>query len=216
MPHPPDVSPSERFKEYLKNEEILVQSEQEEPGVLMTGGELPLCYEVLNANLFLEWSEEDIVHLAQRVVAWWDADKDYLGGGGNPRLDREEIRILTLAAADGRICYHNTKEIVCRDLQTGRKRWSTACPPLGGSRHSAGTLVIYDDVVLYTGAKGVVALTADTGEQLWMGPKVSGPGIAHPPDLFVAGGLVWGGDETGMHSKDRTFVHRDGRDLRTG
>ena len=129
-----------------------------------------------------------------------------------PRL----VRVLTLAAQKGRACFHGGERVVCLDLKTGKQRWATEAPPARSSRHSAGTLVMHDDVVLYTGAKGVKAFSAQDGKELWTGPRSGGPGISHPADLFVAGGLVWSGDTPGSHSRERTAVKREGRDLRTG
>jgi len=132
------------------------------------------------------------------------------------RNEPHNVVVLTMAALDGRICYSDKQELVCLDLKTGKKRWATACRAPGGSRHSGGTLLMHEDVVLFTGAQGVAAFSAENGESLWTGPKVSGPGISHPADLFVADGLVWGGDEPGMHNRQRTAVKRDGRDIHTG
>jgi outer membrane protein assembly factor BamB len=132
------------------------------------------------------------------------------------RSEPQPVVVLTLAALGGRICYSDRQEIVCLDLATGRKRWSTACRAPGGNRHAGGTLVMHDDVVLFTAADGLTAFSAEDGHKLWTGPKVSGPGITHPPDLFVAAGLVWSGDEPGMNSRERTAVRRDGRDPKTG
>ncbi len=124
--------------------------------------------------------------------------------------------ILTLAADKGRVCFHGGERVVCLDLKTGKQQWAAEAPRAGGSRHSVGTLVMYDGVVLYTSAKGVKAFAAQDGKELWTGPKSGGPGITHPGDLFVANGLVWGGDAPGEHSRARTAVKREGRDLRTG
>ena len=141
---------------------------------------------------------------------------DAVSGDELWRLDPQAVRVLTLAALDGQVCFQGESGIVCLDLGTGKRRWITAVRAGRGSRHSAGTLVMHDDVVLYTSGEGMIALAAKDGEKLWTGPRVSGPGISHPPDLFVADGLVWGGDEPGMHSRERTAVKRAGRDLKTG
>ena len=132
------------------------------------------------------------------------------------KRDPEPVVVLTLAASGDRVCYHDRQQLVCLDLKTGRKQWAAACPAAGGSRHSGGTLVMHDDVVLFTSKEGLTAFSATDGEKLWTGPRVSGPGISHPPDLFVADGLVWGGDTPGMNSRERTAVKREGYDLRTG
>lgn len=132
------------------------------------------------------------------------------------KVEPRPVAVLSLAALEGRACYHGSGAVTCLDLATGGRLWTAACPPGGGSRHSAGTLVMHDDVVLFTGGKGLTAFSADDGKVLWTGPRVSGPGISHPPDLFVADGLVWGGDTPGMNSRERTAVKRQGYDLRTG
>jgi len=132
------------------------------------------------------------------------------------RRDPQPVGVLTLAARGGRVCFHSEDKLVCLDLKTGEPQWTAPCRRSGGSRHAVGTLVMYDDVVLFTAGDGLAAFDAKSGERLWTGPRVSGPGISHPPDLFVADGLVWGGDTPGMHSRERTAVKRDGYDPRTG
>jgi len=126
------------------------------------------------------------------------------------------VTVLTLAALDGRVCFHSDNQIVCLDLKTGKQQWATECRPARGSRHSGGTLVMYDEVVLLTSGTGIRAFSATDGTQLWTGPKVSGPGVTHPADLFVADGLVWGGYLAGSHRRERTAVKREGRDPKTG
>jgi outer membrane protein assembly factor BamB len=126
------------------------------------------------------------------------------------------VTVLTLTASGGRVCLYGGDRLLCLDLQSGNEVWATEMRAPRSSRHSGGTLVMHDDVVLFTSAEGLVALSAIDGQRLWTGPKVSGPGISHPPDLFVADGLVWGGDTPGSHSRDRVAVKREGRDLTTG
>ncbi len=137
---------------------------------------------------------------------------------GRPLWKRppEEVTPLTLAAAGGRVCFSNRQELVCLSAATGKEQWRTPCPGQRGSRHTDGTLVIHGDVVLLTGAKGLAAFSAKTGEPLWTGPRAHGPGIANPTDLFVAGGLVWTGRTDGGYKRGKTSVERKGRDLHTG
>jgi outer membrane protein assembly factor BamB len=126
------------------------------------------------------------------------------------------VTILTLAADNRRVCFQSGKELICLDLKSGRQQWAVECPTVRSSRHSGGTLVMHDDVVLYTTNRGITAFALDDGRELWKGPKVHGPGVAHPPDLFVADGLVWGGYVAGTHQRDRVRVVREGRDPKTG
>jgi len=132
------------------------------------------------------------------------------------KSDPQPVVVLTLAALGNRVCYHDGQAIACLDLKTGKHLWAAGCRATGGSRHSGGTLLMHDDVVLFTCAEGLAAFSAESGEKLWTGPRVSGPGVTHPPDLFVADGLVWGGDIAGTHKRERTAVRREGRDLKTG
>jgi len=97
------------------------------------------------------------------------------------RHDARSVQGDTLAARDGRVCYHNQKEIVCLGLADGKERWRTA------SKAKGGMLIMQPRSVLYTGPNGIQALAADTGKALWTGPRVGG----RTPNLFVASGLVW-------------------------
>jgi outer membrane protein assembly factor BamB len=132
------------------------------------------------------------------------------------RREPEPVTVLTLAAADGRVCWHGADRITACDLRTGAAQWTAEASAMRGSRHAGGTLVMYENVVLFTNADGLTAFSARDGAELWSGPRVSGPGVTHPADLFVAGGLVWAGDVAGTHTNDRTAVHREGRDPVTG
>ncbi|MBM4089473.1 MAG: methyltransferase domain-containing protein, partial [Planctomycetes bacterium] len=132
------------------------------------------------------------------------------------RREPEPVTVLTLAAADERVCWHGADQVTVCDLRTGAPRWTAEARGQRGSRHSGGTLVMHEEVVLFTSADGLAAFSARDGAKLWTGPRVSGPGVTHPADLFVAAGLVWAGDVAGTHTNDRTAVHREGRDAVTG
>ena len=103
---------------------------------------------------------------------------------GRVRWSKEAKGILadTLAAADGRVCYHNRREIVCLSLADGKPLWRAASKPNRG-----GMLIMQRESVLYGAPGGLRAVAAKTGKPLWTGPKVGG----RAPNLFVASGLVW-------------------------
>ena len=88
----------------------------------------------------------------------------------------------TLAARDGRVCYHNGREVVCRGLDDGKELWRAASKSGRG-----GMLIMQPGAVLFTASAGLQALAPDTGRALWKGPRVGG----RPPNFFVADGLVW-------------------------
>ncbi len=100
----------------------------------------------------------------------------------------------SLAAAHGKVCYHDGEEIVCLDLGDGDELWRAECK----SSRRGNLLMIYHDVVFYTAPGGLQAYDADTGEHLW-----KGPGVNHRLSLFGAGGLVWISD---IQEHGRTFL----------
>jgi len=133
------------------------------------------------------------------------------------RSKKENVTVLTLAALNDRVCYHREQKLICLNLKTGKTQWQADCLAHNQRiKHSGGTLVMRDQAVLFTSSTGVAAFASKDGKKLWTGPKVTGPGITHTPDLFVAKGVVWGGNEPKMHSKTSVNLTRHGRDLMTG
>ncbi|MHC4582317.1 MAG: outer membrane protein assembly factor BamB family protein, partial [Planctomycetota bacterium] len=116
----------------------------------------------------------------------------------------------SLAAGDGRLCYHDGEQIVCLDLRNGDTLWSA-----GSKTAKRGNLLmIYSGVVFFTAPGGLQAYAADTGEHLWKGPAVNAR-----LSLFGAGGLVWFSDiqERGRtHLWSPQAVIANGHDPRTG
>ncbi len=139
------------------------------------------------------------------------------------RGEPDEMAPLTLAARNGRVYYYDYERIVCLSLKDGRELWRTE--PVAartGHRGTAGTLVARDDEVLLATYPGrgesghLYAFSAETGKVLWKGPKHAGPGITNPPDLFVAGGLVWAGERPQKDVWAKTELRREGYDPATG
>ena len=100
---------------------------------------------------------------------------------------------LSLAASDKHVCYHDFDDVVCLDVADGKELWrgeSKSWPDLTGT---AGTLIMHDRVVFYTADRAMSAWEAATGRRLWTGPRIARTTIRHPADLFLAGGLLWGG-----------------------
>ncbi|MBN1343327.1 MAG: PQQ-binding-like beta-propeller repeat protein [Phycisphaerae bacterium] len=132
------------------------------------------------------------------------------------KTQAERVLPLSLAVGDGRVCFHDFKQVVCHDLKSGKALWNAPVPG-GGSMWGTGhTLVVHEKAVLFLGPRKLVALSADTGKQLWSADGGKGPGASNPPDLFVVDGLVWYGGPEGKHRKDSTEVRKSGRDLMTG
>jgi len=122
---------------------------------------------------------------------------------------------LTLAADGKRVLFVDGGGVACVELETGRPLWrhESPGPATGPMGQFSGTLVVSDGVVLMVaketdrsqkrGGLMLVALSAADGKKLWDAP--CGPGFCSPPDVLVAGGLVWTGKD-----------FEAGRDLRTG
>ena len=131
---------------------------------------------------------------------------------------------LTLAVRGGRVFYSNYDQVVCLDRTSGEELWrSEAVEGKEGHRGTGGTLVAQDKVVLHAnvpsggGHVGELRVySAETGKLLWTGPKYAGPGVANPPDLFVAGGLAWVGETRLPVNNMETEMRRQGYDPISG
>ncbi|RMG01102.1 MAG: hypothetical protein D6741_05700, partial [Planctomycetota bacterium] len=135
---------------------------------------------------------------------------------------------VTLTVGDERVLFHDGKSVVCLNRDTGDVVWKSQPIERAEVIQSfyAPTLVLYDNVVLFSGGEtaGVqtgswymsgkdtmTALSLEDGRVLWQAP--------HPPsgyrsaeDLFVAKGLVWTGETT----SGRAVGVFTGRDPLTG
>ena len=80
LPHPPNVEPEPLFKNYIQNEQFPIQQN----GAPLTGGHIPICEEIIHAKNYIEWSDEDICEIFDRLIEWWDSDKKYLRYGPTP------------------------------------------------------------------------------------------------------------------------------------
>jgi len=156
---------------------------------------------------------------ATRTIMALDADSGRL-------LWKKQSELVSLSlAADGqRVLFHDGQRIQCLDQRTGQSLWaSEPLPKKEGMRSSGGaTLVLYEDVVLYSGQVAVenptqrgttmFALSIKDGKMLWRSPHHPCGHMGTPDDILVAGGLVWNG-AVAQGSDSGTMT---GRDLHTG
>ncbi|UCG58058.1 MAG: PQQ-binding-like beta-propeller repeat protein [Phycisphaerales bacterium] len=145
-------------------------------------------------------------------------------------LWQSEQQVLpgTLAADSRRVYFHNGASVVCLDHNTGSEIWRSDPVARADVIRSfyAPTLVVYDDVVLFSGgetaggqtgswytsgADTMTALAAETGKVLWSAYHPPS-GYRSPEDLLVANGLVW----TGETLSGRAVGVFTGRDPHTG
>ena len=131
---------------------------------------------------------------------------------------------LSLAADGQRVVFHDGEGIQCLDRRTGQSLWASQPLPTKTAMRSSGgaTLVLYDDVVLYSGqvdadkpkqrSTTMFALSIKDGKTLWQTPHHPCGHMGTPDDILVAGGLVWNG-AVAQGSDSGTMT---GRDLLTG
>jgi hypothetical protein len=85
FPHPEGIDPAQLFKNYVKAAPFPIQKNKQDKGVGITGGNIPIVHEIIgaNGNGGSIWTAEDATEILQRLLEWWDADKDRLSDKGN-------------------------------------------------------------------------------------------------------------------------------------
>ena len=110
----------------------------------------------------------------------------------------------TVAVDSTKVCCHGANGIVALDRKTGRQLWTSDPVPVLSQKkfisHYTPTLVLYKDVVLWSGGENyrhgagdngtMTGLDGATGRKLWSAPHPPS-GYASAEDMFVVDGLVW-------------------------
>ncbi|KPK42060.1 MAG: hypothetical protein AMJ65_08235 [Phycisphaerae bacterium SG8_4] len=155
---------------------------------------------------------------APRTIMALDADS------GRVLWEKEsDLVSLSLAAGGQRVLFHDGERIRCLDRRSGEPLWASESLPRKENMRSSGgaTLVLYDDVVLYSGqvpekpkqgTTSMFALSVKDGKTLWKVPHHPCGHMGTPDDILVAGGLVW----NGAVAKGNDSGIMTGRDLHTG
>jgi hypothetical protein len=80
FPHPEDIDPVQLFKNYVKSMSFPIQKIKQDKGVGITRGTIPIVHEIIGAsgNGGSNWTAEDATEILQRLLEWWDDDKDRL------------------------------------------------------------------------------------------------------------------------------------------
>lgn len=74
LPRPTEVEPTECFRRYVRGARFPAQESQTTTKI--TGGDCPLCREIHSARNVV-WSRSDLRSIIDRLVQWWDADKEH-------------------------------------------------------------------------------------------------------------------------------------------
>jgi len=105
------------------------------------------------------------------------------------------IQALSLAAANGRVFYQSGPVVTCLDLKTGKELWKTkgpapakapAKPARRRGRGGSSLVIVHGERVLFNGARGLQAVSADTGKTLW---TAKGKSLGREP--LIANGYIW-------------------------
>lgn len=105
----------------------------------------------------------------------------------------DKLAPVTLGAADDRAFYQDGACAVAVDVKTGAEVWRSEPLAVQASKAAwySPVLVSYEDVMLWADGKMLTGLDAATGKTLWK--SQSEVNWHAPPDVLVAGGLVWTG-----------------------
>ena len=77
FPHPADVDPEAAFVEYVRYAQFPAQQDGTRTSVGGGGIRVALCAEI-EASARIAWTPDDVRSIANRLIAWWDADRSHL------------------------------------------------------------------------------------------------------------------------------------------
>jgi len=99
----------------------------------------------------------------------------------------------TLAVRGQHVVYSTAGDLVCLDRTSGREAWRVQAPIVLKDRIGVGgvaaSLVLSDDAAYLADSESIRAFSLKDGAPMWKGKAI----LNHhkPPDVFVAGGVVW-------------------------
>ncbi|MBM3334216.1 PQQ-binding-like beta-propeller repeat protein, partial [Candidatus Sumerlaeota bacterium] len=185
-----------------------------------------LLFLVANANSKpIDYQEEDPncwTEQRRASVRWgWDEEPRLLmavAADTGKRVWEQQCKVvpMTLAADGKRLVFHDGEALVCLEQAGGKQMWRSEpiarnkVIPTGWSP----SLMIYDDVILFSGEqRALAAVSLKDGKLLWT-CKLHPSGHFCPEDVLVVNGLVWSGDIANAISRSSGAF--TGRDPRTG
>ena len=77
FPHPANVDPETAFMEYVRRAQFPAQQDGTKTSVGGGGMRVALCAEI-EASAGIPWTPDDVRSIANRLIAWWDADRSHL------------------------------------------------------------------------------------------------------------------------------------------
>ncbi|UCD25146.1 MAG: PQQ-binding-like beta-propeller repeat protein, partial [Gemmatimonadota bacterium] len=135
----------------------------------------------------------------------------YEAGSGRKLWESESpVAPCSLAAADGRVVFHDGEKLVCLDGKSGDVAWEGGEAPtaLPVQTNTGPRVLIYGEVVLFAGNNGKMSgWSLKDGKQLWE-QRHRPSGHQSLKDLFVVDGLAWTAAIAGS-GDDGTFAGYD-------
>jgi hypothetical protein len=97
---PASVNGYQLVREYILNTEFQTQKQLSGSGVSISGGDIPLCNEIMGASDFVKWTIDEAHLIFNKLLNWWDLDKEFLDKyqSGNVR-EEFELRFKQLRFA---------------------------------------------------------------------------------------------------------------------
>jgi hypothetical protein len=81
---PEGVDAQGMFKKYLFETPLPVIGDIRK-GVSLAGGNFPIIADLLGSAKYLEWTDSETHALLDKLISWWDSDKQYLGVETTPK-----------------------------------------------------------------------------------------------------------------------------------
>ncbi len=97
---PVNIRGDQLVKSYILSEQIQTQKQLPGRGVSMTSGDMPLCSEIIGASEFVEWTATESHLIFNKLLCWWDLDKEFLEKYQSVEIREEfELRFAQLKEA---------------------------------------------------------------------------------------------------------------------
>ena len=84
FPYPSNIKPEIILRKYIRNIQFPIQSIEDKKGITMTYGNIMLFGNIIgtfNSKYVYKWSRDELCILIDKVLNWWNNDKNYLKVG---------------------------------------------------------------------------------------------------------------------------------------
>jgi hypothetical protein len=78
LPHPPSIVPEILLKQFIQVSSFPIEKNSASSGISISGGRAPFCNESVGASKYVQWDDQEIDSILNRLTQWWDTDKELL------------------------------------------------------------------------------------------------------------------------------------------